>query len=622
MAGTFDDVADTFDDSAKAVLTELRGWAERAGRPPGGDADEARLLLDLLHDHLGLGLTDLAVGDLSELLLEVYPRKVTVLEAEDATEVIPTVRDLLAFCRNTGRLSKAKVTRLETELEGIEPRFAGAVMDPANWGPARSLAQSMAADGVDLSDQSAVDRWISDNDHDLTGFEGAGPFDEDETLDIAEAFGLPDRLPPLRLPGDGELAEAARASVLLNRARRLADWVGERRDIADGYELEADDVADATAALGIDAGELAHVWHFAEHTEFLSWHDTYVTTGPSAGDWPSADDDEVLDTWQMALTEVLSCEQFAGVDPDEQTRLVFDGAGVAVVMALFLSRAEGIPAVELHEMIRDGATADLPPDLAERSWSAWTEEHGDPADLLLECLRDLGAVELDRPSDDAAPWVRLTPPAIWTVRLQLEQAGVDVPILPPAQEMTAADLVAVAEGGVEEEMDAELTSWVELRGAEAAADDLLRTAATGSTADRLFATTLATRIGAAAEPRWREALDDPRLRPYAKVALAGAGTPDAPAELEPAPEDLAWLLTDSIAATCPVLEPDDVAERLREALPPDERPQDLLDVMWRLDHPDVLEVLTLIGDHHPDKKIAKAARKAAFKATSRSTTRG
>jgi hypothetical protein len=44
--------------------------------------------------------------------------------------------------------------------------------------------------------------------------------------------------------------------------------------------------------------------------------------------------------------------------------------------------------------------------------------------------------------------------------------------------------------------------------------------------------------------------------------------------------------------------------------------------MWRLDHPDVLEVLTLIGDHHPDKKIAKAARKAAFKATSRSTTRG
>jgi hypothetical protein len=251
--------------------------------------------------------------------------------------------------------------------------------------------------------------------------------------------------------------------------------------------------------------------------------------------------------------------------------------------------------------------------------------------VLLECLRDLGAVELHRPSDDAAQGtagsdgevVRLAPLAAWALRIQMEQAGVDVPILPPLEEMTAADLIAVAEGGVEEEIDAELRAWVQLRGTEAAADELLQTACAGSAADRLFATTLTTRIGAAAEPRWREALDDPRLRPYAKVALAelaGAEPPDAPAGLEPTPEDLAWLLTDSIAATCPVLEPDEAGEQLREALPPSARPQDLLDVMWRLDHPDIVEVLTLTGDHHPDRKIAKAARKAAFKARSRSST--
>jgi hypothetical protein len=376
---------------------------------------------------------------------------------------------------------------------------------------------------------------------------------------------------------------------------------------------------------------LAHLWHFADHIEFLSFDDTHVTRGPEAEGWPSADDDEVLDTWQMALAEALSCGLFAGIDPDEQAtrNLDFDGAGVGIVMALFLSPAEGIPAAELREILRDTATAEFSPDLADESWLAWTEEHGDPASVLLERLRDLGAVELGRPAGgegaegSEGEVARLTPLATWAMRLQLEDAGVDVPLLPPVQQMTAADLIAVAEGGIEQEVAAEMTAWLELRGAEAAADELLQAAAIGDAADRLFATTLAARIGTAAEPQWREALDDPRLRPYAKIALAGlAGTqpPNAPADLEPTVHDLTWLLTDAIAATYHDLQPDEVADQLREALPPGEQPQELLDVMWRLPHPDVVEVLTLVGDHHPDKKIAKAARKAAFKASSRATT--
>jgi hypothetical protein len=122
-------------DTVETVLKELVGWAEqseRTGDHLGGDADEARLLLGLLRDRVGVGLVDLAEGDLSELLLEVYPRKVTVLEANDARGVLPTVRDMLAFCRHTGKLSEAKATRLEAELEEIDPRFADAVMDPAN----------------------------------------------------------------------------------------------------------------------------------------------------------------------------------------------------------------------------------------------------------------------------------------------------------------------------------------------------------------------------------------------------------------------------------------------------------------------------------------------------------
>lgn len=576
-------MANTVSDPVEAVLGELAEWAEQAGRRPGRDTGEARLLLILLHDHLGIGLTDLAKGDLDELLLEVYPREVPVREADDVGGVIPAVRELLAFCRDTRRLSAAKATRLEAELEEIEPLFAEAV----------------------------------------TSF--AGPAPDAEEIDLAEAFGLPDRLPPLRLPEDGELAEAARASVLLNHAGRLAAWVGGKREIADGYDLAPPDAADAAAALGVSAGELAYVWHFAGCAGFLSFHDTQVTAGPAAGDWPACDDGRALDVWRLAFAEALSYGLFTDVEAEEQAArdLDFDSAGVTLVMMLFLSRTAGVPATELHEILREAATAD-------EGRPSGAGEPDDPSPVLLRRLRDLGVVETHPAegvpeSGSGEELVRLTPLARWALRIRLEESGVDIPILPPVPQMTAADLIALADGGGEEEVTAELAAWVDLRGAEAAAGELLRTASTGGAADRLLATALAAQVGAVAEPRWRQALDDPRLRPHAKIVLArfaGTEPPDAPAGLEPSLDDLAWLLTDAIAATCRGLEPDEVTDELRGSFAAEEKPQELLDAMWRLPHPDIVEVLTLVGDHHPDKKIAKSARKAIFKARSRSSTLG
>ena len=40
-------------------------------------------------------------------------------------------------------------------------QFTDAVMDPKNWGMARSITHAMVSDGVDLADQDAVDSWIA-----------------------------------------------------------------------------------------------------------------------------------------------------------------------------------------------------------------------------------------------------------------------------------------------------------------------------------------------------------------------------------------------------------------------------------------------------------------------------
>jgi hypothetical protein len=39
--------------------------------------------------------------------------------------------------------------------------------------------------------------------------------------------------------------------------------------------------------------------------------------------------------------------------------------------------------------------------------------------------------------------------------------------------------------------------------------------------------------------------------------------------------------------------------------------------LWQVAHPHLIGLLTALGDHHHDPTVAKAARKAAFKARSR-----
>jgi uncharacterized protein YbbK (DUF523 family) len=38
--------------------------------------------------------------------------------------------------------------------------------------------------------------------------------------------------------------------------------------------------------------------------------------------------------------------------------------------------------------------------------------------------------------------------------------------------------------------------------------------------------------------------------------------------------------------------------------------------LWEVDHPAVTDLLTAFSEHHPDPAVARAARKAAFKARS------
>ncbi|MBO0805112.1 MAG: hypothetical protein J2P25_18805 [Nocardiopsaceae bacterium] len=492
---------------------------------------------------------------------------------------------------------------------------------------------------------------------------GVGIDDLDETLDfadVAEAVGLPDELPALRLPAAAELAASARAAELPATLARLADWVGDDgRPVTDEGDLEPDDAAAATRALAVHPDELAFLWEYALTSDWVAFDDDdldaegldeedgeldeddeeedfdgdalafgveHVSRGETAGRWASAADDDVLEAWRSTFVSVLSGTfdviGDTAVDdaiPEGVAEMELDGQGIAMAIMLFLARGEGLALTDISEVMLETATAEMEPHEAAAAKQALTDCYGDPAMLVTSMLARLGAIHPPTAADGA---VRLTPLGLWAVREELTGIGLEIPLLPASvEEMTAQQLLLMADDADQEEFEAEADVWVAGREPGEAARELLRVAADEGPDSRLLAVSVVTRIGGAAEPAWRESLGTPELRPYAKIALAGLGEdPDAPvpAELEPQPDDLAWVATDMLVLACDDEEPDpeSVAACLGDSVPAGEEAS-LFEMISRASHPDAVEVLTHIGLHHPDKRIAKDARTAAHRARSR-----
>jgi hypothetical protein len=88
---------------------------------------------------------------------------------------------------------------------------------------------------------------------------------------------------------------------------------------------------------------------------------------------------------------------------------------------------------------------------------------------------------------------------------------------------------------------------------------------------------------------------------------------DEEAELRPA--DRTWLLVDLGAGLLEEADPRDVVAELLPEVPALAQAE-IVAGLWQVDHPGVIDLLTALSDHHPDPSVARAARKAAFKARS------
>lgn len=399
----------------------------------------------------------------------------------------------------------------------------------------------------------------------------------------------------MRLAPRDELAGLARVAPLLRAARDLSQWAGRKSiEVGAVAELSPQDVTAAAAALDLAPREVDAAWRVLvavsrpapPENAGLSLTAVLADGGTEA----------VLQAWDTALAVVLDSEELDGI----ATALYTVGGPVGM---------DG-----LFDAYASAAGSRRPPGEPEDGQPR--HDQGAALSVALETLADLAVVELGTEDGDGSLTVALSPLGTWGVHRRLRSEGWHVPVLgaPPrdgAQALLAALATCDAEDG-----EAEITAWLAVREPAEAAAELIQAAAEGSPGQRGAAFAVLDRVGLAASAEVRASLDQPLLRAHAAVWLIEHGE-----EAALGPRDRAWLLVDLGAG---LLEEASAADVVAELLPdiPAEDQAEIVARLWEVDHPAVTSFLTALSDHHPDPGVARAARKAAFKAGSPAAAAG
>ncbi|MEU4039359.1 hypothetical protein [Streptomyces collinus] len=465
-------------------------------------------------------------------------------------------------------------------------------------------------------------------------------------------------LPPVRLHPEAELARAALSTPLLSRAARLARWAGPATRVDAGGGLVEDQLPDAAGTLGLSgddaAAYAAEAWRVAVDAGLVEITDEEagtVAAGEELALLTGGSPHDVLTVWLSALETVVADASvpdldglmdamdeggeidFASLDWDPEAEAEFlDGVLGNLYLLTVSEDGPGQAPVPLPalaaSMIVPSGMGEPTNDVLEQVSDAMMR-----LDDQFRTLEPIGVVEY-RPVDEdlmadgdeepAAPvddtdvsrygLVRLTPLGAYGLRARLLEAGIDAPAVGELADKGADALLDGTALFGQSAAQAETEQWLGRREPLAAARDLLaaaRGADAGAPLRRLRCQQALSLVGAEAEPALREVLDDPELGGLARVWLSERGAAGVPA---PSQDLVFWLTIDTVAAQLAAEGNSDELQALVEGLAAQHG--GFFAAAWRVEHPATADVLEAMGRLHPDKKVAKEARKAAFKARS------
>ncbi|MGI5374499.1 hypothetical protein ACQEV2_09690 [Streptomyces sp. CA-251387] len=468
-------------------------------------------------------------------------------------------------------------------------------------------------------------------------------------------------LPPVRLHPEAELARDALSTPLLSRAARLARWAGPDTRVDAGGGLVDEQLPAAAEVLGLSGDDAAayasEAWRVAVDTGLVEIVDEDAGTVAAGADLAlltGGSPQDVLGVWLGALETVLADASvpdlddlvdvmdaggevdFSSLDWDPEAEAEFldgvlgnlylltvsdDGPGdgpvplPALAASMIVPSDMGEPTNDVLEQVSD---AMMRLDDQFRLLQPVGLVEYQPVDEALMADAEAAAEEPPAGLDDTDVsrygMVRLTPLGRYGLRSRLLEAGFEAPAVGDLADKGADALLDGTATYPQAAAQAETEQWLARREPLAAARELLAAAKgldSGAPLRRLRCQQALSLVGAEAEPALREVLDDPELGGLARVWLTEAGFSDVPA---PSQDLVFWLTVDTVAAQLAAEGNSDELRALVQGLAAQH--SGFFAAAWRVDHPATADVLEAMGRLHPDKKIAKEARKAAFKARS------
>ncbi|MFJ8044322.1 hypothetical protein ACIRBX_27840 [Kitasatospora sp. NPDC096147] len=517
-------------------------------------------------------------------------------------------------------------------------------------------------------------RSTPDNPSDSPAAESLLPADY-ELADLYGAFaahGQPEEddaavlVPPVELPSDRELADAALAVPLIGHALKLARWTAPHRPVDEFGDLLPPDRAPAARLIGLGEGEEAEVeavraWSLACDLDLVEVGTTeagehVAIPGPDLEAAEQGDEGTVLELWLTAagIVRELAAEadsldlededgdadeededRLAAVEEsrkaaaellDEALQVLYETTAFAEpgeetvplgVLAALLVVPEGEePDEELLGDITD-LMVTLDPMLADLAELGLLEHRPIDPELFEEEDSPAGAdEELSEEESARFGLVRLTPLGQYGVRQWLLEEGYDAPLVGELAKGDAETVLRAVTETANVLPERELLIWLAGKEPAAAAAELLA-AARGTDAfgpvRRLLVVQTLELIGEPARGAAVEVQDDPELGGAVRAWLLAQGQE----VVAPERSMVLWTAVDGFAAQLLTSEGEaGELQRLVAELPVTANPASFFGELWRVEHPYTADVLEAIGELHLDRTVAKEARKAAFKARS------
>lgn len=584
-----------------------------------GEPSDAELLMDWKFGYGDGDLGSWTTADVEEFLLGWCPRKLAASPG-DCAEIPHSVAAFVEFLAHTGLLASgsARPSDVRRHCENTTDRFLREMRNPANFGMAKSMFS-----GAPLPDGEAALEGIAAM---LEQLHGTSPDAVRELLAAADVEEEPRTIGPVRLPDADERRAVIPAAQDMRLLRALAEQCPPPgRKLTEKGNLRLAEARSLVEAIGTGDDPELGGYRRLQSAEELPVLGRLVNIGLTAGvvrrnrgrlvavaTFAKLDDLAAHEKVVRAAVEAgLSAPSGYYMESLASVQRVVDSSVVVVLAELLDAGSVGVEVDDLFDLVLHLVTEAFSglDTIAQRLVPTWV-------DTQLERLEQLGVIAL-ADSEEECPdcevhhrIATLTAAGVPIAVELVREVGIPVAVLADPREADAAQIADLIAEIPPPEWHADATAWFEAQPdateATNALVDALLAESREPVAVMLGLQAAAAVVGGLAAPAVRRHMGGPHDGLVLHWLSNNAG-------LDPESVDPVRLLgglVDVLAATIDIGEPEDVIAILQDE---EDKLPELADTLWRLDHPRVGEVLDVLGEHHPVKPVAKAARKALMK---------